>query len=224
MPRPHLISQVSFLYRSSWRIEKGTELWFVSNKDRRCRGFQLYMRNDCEEDSPLRKLYDQLETRFDFIHDDYLLLFQADFVQWAAWLTTSFSISFLPRLASVSPGQKQSSSNASSTSALSQEFQFLFQNCHSRDILQVLRDNWYYYSKWLLDDNTHWDPKSSADKVGKALRKTLRTALKSTPVSTKGQKGKTILSKTVLSTIDLFLSSNALIPNLDIEDSQDPRW
>ncbi|KAF2178732.1 hypothetical protein K469DRAFT_642268 [Zopfia rhizophila CBS 207.26] len=217
VPRYQLISHALFLYRASWRAEEGAELWFATKRDQRCRGSQLYIRMDCTTDSPPMRIYDQLETSFDFIHDDYLNISSADKTGWIAWLIKTFKLSAIPRLVSTIPQRP-----SQCTSSLSQEFRFLFQNCHSRDILWILRDNWRHYSQWLEDDDYHWQNRSAADTVDRSLKATLREELKRQQV--KCRNGLFTLCNTVLPTVDRFLSGNAHIPTIVIQDPQGPSW
>ena len=40
--------------------------------------------------------------------------------------------------------------------SLSDEFNFMFRECNSSDVLQLFRDNWHHYSRWIDGVHMKW--------------------------------------------------------------------
>lgn len=216
LTRKQLVQHARFLYRASWRPAQGSELWFATKRDHRCRGSQLYIRMDCPVYSPAARIYDKLEANFNFIHNDYLNVFSTDRTPWIAWLLKTFSISPIPRLVTTLP-RGVSSGNSS----ISPEFQVLLSDRHLGDLLWTLRENWQYYSQWLENDNGGWQSNSSGA-IESSLKDTVREELKSRRLRCKN--GLIRLSQAVLPMIDPILDHTAQIPTVDILDPKNPNW
>ncbi|KAK4123607.1 hypothetical protein N657DRAFT_633853 [Parathielavia appendiculata] len=107
--------------------------------------------------------------------------------------------------------------NVSAIFNLSEEFTFMFQECHSSDILQLLRDNWKYYAQWVDGPHMKWQ---DADflVLSDRLKKDIGARLVMTA------KGALPLQDTVLPMIDPDLDQGHLIPALEIEDPLHPEW
>jgi len=101
--------------------------------------------------------------------------------------------------------------------SLSKEFTFMFRECHSSDVLQLLRDNWHYYSQWIDGAHMKWQ---NADFLESSTQ--LRNSLGACLVQS--AKGSLSLQETVLPMIDPLLDEGRLIPAVDIKDPQHPEW
>jgi hypothetical protein len=97
LTREQLVSQASFVYRSSWQPPKATDLWFATIQDERCRGRKLYIPGGTEANSPAARIFAQLQGKFAVIHNDYLEAFPDD-VDWRSWLVKNLGLSMVPRL------------------------------------------------------------------------------------------------------------------------------
>jgi hypothetical protein len=203
-----LIAQAEYLYKSSWRIPLGSDLWFATKKGQSSLGSGLYIRGFSEPESALARLYDKLETMFPFLHDDYLRIAPHDMDNWINWLETTFSLSKLPRLAMPTP------LGLPKDFILSDEFRFLFKVCRLSDILLLLRDNWPRYSHWLREEEDEDQSPSAGSQV--------TNDLKSMVVSCRV--GYRPLSQTVLPALDGTIEPHTDLPTVDIEDPHSPRW
>jgi hypothetical protein len=212
--RAQLISHARFLYEASWQTE-GAQLWFVTKKDQRRHGSELYLRRKCRKGSPMSLVYEQMETQLEFLHDDYLDMPSTDEVAWTSWLEKTVGVSTIPRL--VNPPRLRTNS-----SVLSKDFKLLFQHCSSRDLLWVIRDHWSQYSRWLEHDDVAWQADNSVNQADRSFKDTLQNELKDQKV--KCRIGQLPLSKAVLPMLDQFLDLYPLVPSLDIYDPLSPSW
>jgi hypothetical protein len=100
---------------------------------------------------------------------------------------------------------------------ISDEFTFLFRECHTSEVLQLIRDNWQHYSQWIDGAHMKWQSpdflKSSAE---------LRTSLGSCLVQS--ARGSLPLQETVLPMLDIELNDGCLIPAVDIKNPSHPDW
>ena len=103
------------------------------------------------------------------------------------------------------------------TFALSEEFIFMFRECRSSDVLQLLRDYWHHYSQWIDGVHMKWQ---DTDFLNSSTQ--LRTTLGACLVES--GKGSLPLSETVLSMIDPQLDKDCYIPTVDIKDAGHPEW
>ncbi|KAF1996938.1 hypothetical protein P154DRAFT_607356 [Amniculicola lignicola CBS 123094] len=108
-------------------------------------------------------------------------------------------------------------SDTEDTFALSEEFTFMFRECHSSDILQLLKDNWHYYSQWIDGVHMKWQDPSFLDS-------SLQLKSKIGACLVQSAKGSLPLQDTVLPTIDRQLDEGRLIPAVEITDPQHPEW
>jgi hypothetical protein len=113
--------------------------------------------------------------------------------------------------------QEQLSRQDQMTFALSDEFAFMFRECQSSDVLQLLKDNWHHYSKWIHGAHMEWQ---ADDFLASTTQ--LKYALSACRVQT--TKGHLPLQETVLPVIDPELDEGCNIPALAIENPQDPEW
>jgi hypothetical protein len=104
--------------------------------------------------------------------------------------------------------------------ALSDEFTYMFSECRSSDVLQILRDNWHHYSQWISGPHMSWqDPEyvvSSAQLKYQIGSYAVKSASSTMP-----------LRETVLPAIDRQLElpdQGSLIPAVEIIDPQDADW
>lgn len=105
----------------------------------------------------------------------------------------------------------------SPTFALSEEFTFMFRECHTSDILQLLRDNWNHYSQWINGSHMKWQDTNFLESSSQS-RNSLGADL------VQYAKGSLPLQGTVLPMIDPQLDEGRLIPAVDIKDPQHPEW
>jgi hypothetical protein len=101
---------------------------------------------------------------------------------------------------------------------VSEEFTFMFRECHTSEVLQLIRDNWRHYSQWIDGTHMKWQSpdflKSSAE---------LRTSLGSRLVQS--ARGSLPLQETVLPMLDTELNGGGcLIPAVDIKNPSHPDW
>jgi hypothetical protein len=92
-----LISHAAFLYKASWQPPKTADLWFATMQDERCRGRKLYIPGSIETNSPVARIFAQLQKQFAVIHNDYLKAFPLD-ADWPMWLVNNLGLSKVPRL------------------------------------------------------------------------------------------------------------------------------
>jgi hypothetical protein len=92
-----LISHAAFLYKASWQPPKNADLWFATMQDERCMGRKLYIPGSIETNSPLARIFAQLQKQFAVIHNDYLKAFPSD-ADWPMWLVNNLGLSKVPRL------------------------------------------------------------------------------------------------------------------------------
>ncbi|KAI3318140.1 hypothetical protein HD806DRAFT_549483 [Xylariaceae sp. AK1471] len=100
---------------------------------------------------------------------------------------------------------------------LSEEFTFMFRECHTSDVLQTLRDNWQHYSQWIDGAHMKWQNPEFLNS-STWLRNSLRSCL------VQSAKGSVPLQEAVLPMIDLELDNGCLIPAVNIQDPRHPDW
>ena len=208
LTRAQLISQVKFLHRASWQIAKNVDLWFATSTDERCLGRNLYMPEDFGQDTPATRVFNQLQSRFPTIHEDYLAAFTAD-EDWRPWISKSLGLSSIPRLVS--------GNGSSKTYHMSEEFEFIFKECRSSDILYVLVANWNEYCSWIEGSSSRIQGKEVSESRYR-LREDIRAAI------VQCSNGSVPLRETVLPGLDLFMEEHFSIPVLQLEDVSNRRW
>jgi hypothetical protein len=107
--------------------------------------------------------------------------------------------------------------DAEKTFTLSEEFTFMFRECHSSDVLQLLRDNWNHYSQWIDGAHMKWQNNDFL-KSSTKLRNSLGAYL------VQSAKGPLPLQETVLPMIDPQFDEGRLIPAVNIKEPQHPEW
>ncbi|PQE10655.1 heterokaryon incompatibility protein [Rutstroemia sp. NJR-2017a BBW] len=100
---------------------------------------------------------------------------------------------------------------------LSEEFTFMFRECNSSDVLQLLKDNWHHYSQWIDGAHMNWQNDAFLESSNH-LKNSLGACL------VKSAKGSLPLRDTVLPMIDRQLDEGRHIPAVDINDPQHPEW
>jgi hypothetical protein len=100
---------------------------------------------------------------------------------------------------------------------LSEEFVFMFRECHSYDVLQLMRDNWHHYSQWIDGIHMKWQDKDFIESSTQ-LKSSLGACL------VQSARGSLPLQETVLPTVDRQLDEGRLIPAVNIKDPQSPEW
>ena len=107
--------------------------------------------------------------------------------------------------------------DAGKTFALSEEFTYMFRECFSSDVLQLLRDHWQHYSQWIDGAHMKWQ-NTAFCKSSEQLRKSLGSCL------VKTARGSLPLQETVVPMIDPQLDKGGLIPAVDIKDPLHLQW
>ena len=93
----------------------------------------------------------------------------------------------------------------------------MFRECHSSDLLQLLRDYWHHYSQWIDGVHMKWQNIDFLESSTQ-LRNSLGACL------VESAKGPLPLRESVLPMIDPQLDKGRLIPAVDIKDPQHPEW
>ncbi|KAH7202459.1 hypothetical protein DER44DRAFT_669606 [Fusarium oxysporum] len=99
---------------------------------------------------------------------------------------------------------------------LSDEFTFIFRECHTRDVLQLLKDNWQHYSQWVDGAHMQWQTSEFC-----ASSSRLKSRLGSCLVHTSS--GVWPLQESVAPMLDPTLEGE-LIPAVQIKDPVNPQW
>ena len=197
-----LISHINFMYEAHWRSPQDVDLWFATSDDKRCKGSRLYLHSSCAQDSAAARVSQKLTTKYPTIHGDYL----ADTnEEWMSFLKDDLKLSAIPRL--VTPTVHTSYGFFS----FSEEFKYLFRECHTADVIKVLNDNWRTYSTWLEPDTTQSQGCTFLSSVISLLHDIQNTVVKT-------RNGNSSLSKTVFPNLDPFLEEQLPLPILDLED------
>jgi len=125
-------------------------------------------------------------------------------------LTKSFGLYTIPRLTTtVSPASPEKF-------YLSEEFKYVFAHCDSSSVLQVIRDNWDLYSKWMEESSSGKDTSTL-----KASKENVRASIGSMTV--KCRRGTSVLRDTVLPGLDREMDENPCVRGLLIKDPQKPQ-
>ncbi|KAF1839660.1 hypothetical protein BDW02DRAFT_486530, partial [Decorospora gaudefroyi] len=100
---------------------------------------------------------------------------------------------------------------------LSDDFIYMFSECQSSDVLQILRENWHHFSRWIDGAHMSWQ-----DREFVASSVELKNRLGSCIVSSAS--GTVPLRETILPAIDPRLDDGCIIPALDIMTPQHADW
>jgi hypothetical protein len=100
---------------------------------------------------------------------------------------------------------------------LSEEFEFLFLHCDSSEILQLLRDEWYYYSQWIDGSHMAWQ-----DPEFLVACNQLKARL--ADFSVQSAKGQLPLRELVLPTADADLDDRCSLPSIRISNPRHTGW
>lgn len=209
LTRQELVAQATYLYERNWKTAEAIQFWFATANGGYAQGSKAYIREPVDEGSPQRRVYDILQAKFAFLHDDYTAAVPRADNKWRNWLTTSFGVSSLPRLIKALP------SRWGDDIKLSEEIEFLFAEGDTSDVLWFLREHWNDYSKFLeyeLFPNISLQLKSKFYEALGSLNVTCRNS-RSAP-----------LRDTLLPSLDYKME---LLPNiciLDIQDPKGPSW
>ena len=93
----------------------------------------------------------------------------------------------------------------------------MFRSCRSSDVLELLKDNWPYYSQWFDGAHMKWQSTDFCESSAK-LAKVMGACI------VQSAKGSLPLQETVLPRIDVQLDQGCLVPAVDIRNPQDPAW
>ncbi|KAH8820670.1 hypothetical protein F5884DRAFT_745017 [Xylogone sp. PMI_703] len=211
-----LISHVVFLYKAGWKNTERHDIWFVTEGGSYCRGSQIYMNSDMPYSAQSIFAKDRLKVQF--LHPDYYVIFSTQSLtpevssepgDWQKWLVEQLHVSQIPRLANPPIGAPFSLSN---------EFQFILDTYLSTDLLLLIRHNWGYYSKWIVDKGR--DETKSAWRVSQhKLRETISS------INVKCRQGvSSTLNKSFLPLSSLQLESFVSVPFLDVPEPDNDEW
>ncbi len=100
---------------------------------------------------------------------------------------------------------------------ISDEFMFMFRECQSSDVLQVLRDNWHHYSQWIDGAHMQWQ---DSDFLYSSIQ--LNEKIASFSVMT--AMGKKPLQETVLPSVDRQLDQEYITPSIQIIEPGHKDW
>lgn len=188
-----LISQIIYLYRSSWTPARTEEpiFWFVASDDRRYRGSDIFIPGDGQDDCPATRISSALAREYPMLHRGYfqdldlssnpLIDFEIDpDCSWhkaqlpKAGDLLTFLTSTLGLLRSTTPPLVQQDSEDACQFSLSHVFKYLLEYCLTFDVLQVISDNWGYYSQYFVPKDPHscGTCLSSRQNLVKAIRAT----------------------------------------------------
>jgi hypothetical protein len=209
LTRQELVAQATYLYERNWKTAEPIRFWFATANGDYAQGSKVYIREPVDDRSPQQRVYDILQVKFAFLHDDYTATVPRADHKWRNWLTTSFGMSCLPRLIEALP------SESGDDIELSEEIEFLFAKGDASDVLWFLREHWNDYSKFLeyeLFPNISPQSKSKFYEALGSLNATCRNS-RSSP-----------LRDTFLPSLDYEMESLPNICILDIQDPKCPSW
>lgn len=100
---------------------------------------------------------------------------------------------------------------------LSEEFKLMLSECDSADVLQLIRDNWHHYSKWVEGAHMKWQAQEYItasmhlkEQIGASLVQTIRGSLP--------------LRETVLPKLDVQLDKSQVMPILRLHEPERTEW
>ena len=161
-----LISQLIFMYKARWRSQDGrSPLWVVSEDGKLRRGRDVYI--DLDKPSSASTLLER--SRFPFLHQRILKAIPDEFERsWHNWLVESLDISIYPKLVRRIGGPDVDQFQ------FHNDFIHILETMHSKVILQLLRDNWNRYAKFIENDDSipaEMEPNPSRTKVRQFLQR-----------------------------------------------------
>lgn len=101
---------------------------------------------------------------------------------------------------------------------LSEEYRFLFGECSTSDVLQLLRDNWRHYSRWIDGAHMEWQTLDFLESSSQ-LKHQLRNCIVQTTTGSQ-----LALHETVLPGIDRDLERGCSVPAVPVNDPSHPDW
>lgn len=215
LSREEVVQHARYLYTSPWRRPENetTPFWFATTGGKDgpiCRGSVTYLGSVIDRSTAKGRILSSFEPKHPFLHRSYLDAFPDDESNWTSFLTRSFGIQTLPRLAISSPSAPKEEF------VISDHFRFVMDKCDSGDVLEFLRDNWRHYSKWIEDESPLDCSKLRESRLG------VRSALGSMMVHSQAGLGR--LSETLLPGIDSLIDEIPGVRVLRIKDPGDKRW
>ncbi|PMD64854.1 uncharacterized protein K444DRAFT_554213 [Hyaloscypha bicolor E] len=208
-----LLSHALFLYKSSWCPRPGDQratLWLATTKKGVSRlSLDLYIHGTFDKESTLANITKQLEKRYLFVHPSYLEAVSND-TGWLIFLCKSFGLERMPRLVT------NLSANSPDHFKLSEDFKFVFDSCTSVDALELLRDHWQHYSRWIEDGGAFEDTACRASKVA------VRAAIGA--LEAVCHNGCFPLQGTLLPAVDHIVDESPFARTLKIRDPENQQW
>ncbi|KAK1749729.1 hypothetical protein QBC47DRAFT_131160 [Echria macrotheca] len=132
-----LIAHVAYMYRSGWTNPSKRNIWVVTTAGYVQRGAQVYVNTGGTHTVRSYLLsYHELHPRYMRVPGD-----SDSNEKFVAWLVSCCKLSVLPRLVDAPE---------SPSFQLSEDFAYIVQTQRSARVLQLLRDNWDYYSYWIV--------------------------------------------------------------------------
>lgn len=202
--RSDLLSQALFLFRSGWKKQdcKHARLWVCTRSGTLRLAQDVYI--DTDHKYSASQYLGRTTATFPFLHKSYYKGFTAEELpQWQSWLHEQLGMWVVPRLVK----------NPSSyfVPDLTEEFRYIIQNCHSRQYLVLLKENWSIYVQ---------------DNVLQYTQNPVRAQLASELVFCRDGKRHMLKdTSTGFFLPEAFRAENiSLQPLLDIPNPQDPQW
>ncbi|KAH6672306.1 hypothetical protein B0J14DRAFT_70569 [Halenospora varia] len=205
--RDLLIAHAMFLFKASWSPLQTSELWFATKGGGRRRGSSLYVDKAFGRKFSSEKYLEYLESKYEFLHDDYYSAFSDDRELWVTWLCDKFNLYRIPRLVTLQ----------SSSFEVSDDFKFIIQEFPVTDVLQLLISHWEFYSYWI-------EEKPWIDEGPEYRDSKIRVRKWFSQIEVQFPAGKFPLSQTFLASIDTDMDSISGLPVLASHDFNDQRW
>ncbi|KAH8669611.1 hypothetical protein BGZ60DRAFT_564070 [Tricladium varicosporioides] len=202
-----LIAHAMFLFKASWSPIQKSELWFATRGGGCRRGSSLYVDKAFGRKFSSEKYLECLESKHDFLHDDYYSAFPDDRELWVTWLCDKFNLSRIPRLVT----------QQGYSFEISDDFRLIVQKFPISDVLQLLISHWEFYSRWI--EEKPWmdeEPEYRDSKTG------VRNWF--SQIEVQFSSGKFPLRQTFLVSIDTDMDSISGLPVLANHDFKDQRW
>lgn len=225
IPRPALISQAVFLFRTEWKSgENASKFWVATEVGPLRRASDVYM--DAPWPHSASQYLDKRSDKFNFLHESYHNAVGPDEVnEWFTWLHEQLGMCHLPRLVN----------SSKDTARFSPDMQYILDTQPSRKFLALLRDNWGQYKQYFLTE--------TSDRYTEYLKVRLEPGLNVKPprflspplivdqlasamVSCLNSKSHKLCDTFTVPFLPHGLSpeTQSLQPLLDVPEPEDPKW
>jgi hypothetical protein len=206
-----VLSQLIFMFRVQWRGKADqSTLWVFDEHGSRRRGQDVYI--DSTKPSAASLLLLDRRT-FHFLHPDIVNAVGQDSGAWHQWLLSSVQVAIYPRL------ENMSNSTSPKPFEMHSDFQYLLTGLPSKELLQLLRDNFVDYKRsFRLDEqkSKNSEPILSRTKLAQRLASLSVRCLDGSLHQ---------LSQTFLPLKELKeVAPGGRFPFVDVEDPDHPHW